>query len=77
MLVLARLARLAAAVPRGSLALGEVGVVLSGLAFEVGPVFAGRLVAVQLFLVLLVGGVLGRVLLLALVLEVKKSLLHN
>ena len=46
----------------------KVGVVFGGLALEVGPVLSGRLVAVQLFLVFLVGGVLRRILLLALIL---------
>lgn len=69
MLVLARLG--AAAMPRGAFALREVCVVLGGLSFQVGPVFSGRLVAVQLFLVLLVGGVLGRIFLLALILEME------
>jgi hypothetical protein len=64
------LALVLVAMPGGLLAVGEVGVVLGGLAFEVGPVLSGRLVAVQLFLVLLVRRVLRRVLVLALVLGV-------
>ena len=46
----------------------EVGVVLGSLALEVGPVLAGRLVAVQLFFVLLVGCVLRGIFLLTLIL---------
>jgi hypothetical protein len=56
------LALVLAAVARRVLLAGEVGVVLGGLALEVGPVFSGRLVAVQLVLVVFLRSVLRRVL---------------